>query len=138
MDKILVDCSQPLKTVGQRSLQNVPSLSTRKMNLSPFYHFVLDFISVVFFSDWPNIIRTLVHRFRFYQNYNCNEYKISLSHKIKGSISCVVSSHHLITVPNLHQYSNLMNYYPCCYRKFDKIVATFAQIFFFTFHVSFL
>jgi hypothetical protein len=51
MEKILVDCSQPWKTVGQGSLHNVSSLSTGKMNLSPFYSCVLAFISVVFFSD---------------------------------------------------------------------------------------
>jgi hypothetical protein len=51
MGKIMVDCSQSLKTVGQGRLQNVPFLSTRKMNLSPFYGYVLAFISVVFFID---------------------------------------------------------------------------------------
>jgi len=36
-------------------------------------------------------------------------FKISVSHKITGSGSCVVSSHHLMTVLNIYQYLNLMN-----------------------------
>jgi len=41
---ILVDCSQPQKTVGEWSLQNVPFLSTGKMNLSYFHYYVLAFL----------------------------------------------------------------------------------------------
>jgi hypothetical protein len=138
VEKMLVDCSQPWKTVGQGNLQNVPFLSNGKINILPFYSCVLVFISVVLVSDWPNIIRTLVHRFRCNQNHDFNDSKISLSHRIKGSGSCVVSSHHLMTVLNLHQYSKLMNYDPCCYTKFDRIVATLTRIFFSAFLISFL
>jgi hypothetical protein len=43
---ILVDCSQLSKTVGQGHLQNMPFLSTGKINRSPSYRNVLAFISV--------------------------------------------------------------------------------------------
>jgi len=42
--EIVVHCSQPQKTVGQWSLQNVTFLSTGKMNLSSFYYYVLAFL----------------------------------------------------------------------------------------------
>ena len=66
--EIVVHCSQSQKTLRQWSLQNVPFRSTGKMNLSLSYHCVFAFISYVFFSHFPNIIRTSVHRFRFYQS----------------------------------------------------------------------
>jgi hypothetical protein len=63
---------------------------------------------------------------------------ISTSVKINGIWNkwmneWMVSSHHLMTVSNLHQYANLMGYYPCSCRRFDRIVAAFPCIFFFCF-----
>jgi hypothetical protein len=42
--EIVVLCSQPQKTVGQWSLQNVPFLSAGKMNLSSFHCYILAFL----------------------------------------------------------------------------------------------
>ena len=36
---------------------------------------------------------------------------------------------HLMTVSNLHQYWNLMDYYPCSCRRFNNFLTTFPCIF---------
>ena len=65
------------------------------MNLLLFYHCVLAFNSVVFFSHYPNII-TSVHMFRFYQSKIMTVMFLRCHYHIKWQGQAVVWCHPII------------------------------------------